>query len=154
MGQRPRLIVMSILVSIMTLSGLQQAVGDEKIPKLFDPKTTVLDNGLEVVVLEDHRAPVVTHMVWYKAGAADEPPLKSGIAHFLEHLMFKGTETLKPGEFSAIVAKNGGQENAFTSQDYTAYYQNVSVDKLPLFMEMEADRMANLVLNDEASDRS
>jgi len=150
MGVRPRLIVMSILVSVMALSGLQPAVGDEKIPKLFDPKTTVLDNGLEVVVIEDHRAPVVTHMVWYKVGAADEPPLKSGIAHFLEHLMFKGTEILKPGEFSATVAKNGGQENAFTSQDYTAYYQNVSVDKLPLFMEMEADRMANLVLNDEA----
>ncbi|USG62131.1 insulinase family protein [Sneathiella marina] len=150
MGLRPRLIVMSILVSVMTLSGLQQAIGENKIPKLFDPKTTVLDNGLEIVVIEDHRAPVVTHMVWYKAGAADEPPLKSGIAHFLEHLMFKGTEKLKPGEFSEIVAKNGGQENAFTSQDYTAYYQNVSVDKLPLFMEMEADRMANLVLNDEA----
>ncbi|MZR29263.1 M16 family metallopeptidase [Sneathiella litorea] len=121
----------------------------ETIPTLFDPKVTTLENGLEVVVLEDHRAPIVTHMVWYRAGAADEKPLKSGIAHFLEHLMFKGTKTLEPGEFSAIVAENGGQENAFTSQDYTAYFQNVSADKLPLFMEMEADRMTNLVLTDE-----
>jgi zinc protease len=124
-----------------------QATDD--IPTLFDPKVKTLDNGLEVVVLEDHRAPIVTHMVWYKIGAADEKPLKSGIAHFLEHLMFKGTKTLAPGEFSAIVAKNGGQENAFTSYDYTAYFQNVSVDKLPLFMEMEADRMQNLQLTDD-----
>ncbi|MCC3303452.1 M16 family metallopeptidase [Sneathiella sp. HT1-7] len=127
----------------------EKLFAEENIPTLFDPKVTTLDNGLQVVVLEDHRAPVVTHMVWYRAGAADEKPLKSGIAHFLEHLMFKGTKTLQPGEFSEIVAKNGGQENAFTSQDYTAYFQNVSVDKLPLFMEMEADRMANLVLTDE-----
>ena len=121
----------------------------EDIPTLFDPKTATLDNGLQVVVLEDHRAPIVTHMVWYRVGSADEAPLKSGIAHFLEHLMFKGTKTLAPGEFSAIVATNGGQENAFTSYDYTAYYQNVSVDKLPLFMKMEADRMQNLQLTDE-----
>ncbi|MAL78660.1 MAG: peptidase M16 [Sneathiella sp.] len=124
-----------------------QAADD--IPTLFNPKATTLDNGLEVVVLEDHRAPIVTHMVWYKIGAADEKPLKSGIAHFLEHLMFKGTKSLAPGEFSAIVAKNGGQENAFTSYDYTAYFQNVSVDKLPLFMKMEADRMQNLQLTDD-----
>ncbi len=121
----------------------------EDIPTLFDPKTATLDNGLQVVVLEDHRAAIVTHMVWYRVGSADEAPLKSGIAHFLEHLMFKGTTTLAPGEFSAIVARNGGQENAFTSYDYTAYYQNVSVDKLPLFMKMEADRMQNLQLTDE-----
>ncbi|MDF2365738.1 pitrilysin family protein [Sneathiella sp.] len=127
----------------------EKLFAEESIPTLFDPKVTTLDNGLQVVVLEDHRAPVVTHMVWYKAGAADEKPLKSGIAHFLEHLMFKGTKTLQLGEFSEVVAENGGQENAFTSQDYTAYFQNVSVDKLPLFMEMEADRMANLVLTDE-----
>ena len=78
-----------------------------------------LANGLEVVVVSDHRAPVVTHMLWYKAGAADEPPGKSGVAHFLEHLMFKGTATVAPGEFSRIVARNGGRENAFTSFDFT-----------------------------------
>ncbi|MBL4907729.1 MAG: insulinase family protein [Sneathiella sp.] len=122
----------------------------DDIPTLFNPLTTTLENGLEVVVIEDHRAPVVTHMVWYKIGSADEPSGKSGIAHFLEHLMFKGTPTIASGEFSAIVAKNGGQDNAFTSQDYTAYFQNSSVDKLPLLMELEADRMTNLVLTDEA----
>lgn len=121
----------------------------ETIPTLFDPKTLTLENGLEIVVIEDHRAPVVTHMVWYKIGSADEPTGKSGIAHFLEHLMFKGTKTIPSGEFSSIVARNGGQDNAFTSLDYTAYFQNASVDKLPLLMKIEADRMSNLVLNDE-----
>ncbi len=105
-----------------------------------------LDNGLEVVVIPDHRAPVVTHMVWYRVGAADEKPGKSGIAHFLEHLMFKGTNKIGPGEFSKIIARNGGQDNAFTNQDVTAYFQRVAKDRLPLVMEMEADRMANLKL--------
>ncbi|HAE00750.1 MAG TPA: peptidase M16, partial [Rhodospirillaceae bacterium] len=87
--------------------------------EIYDAKQMVLDNGMQVVVVENHRAPVVTHMVWYRVGAMDEPPGKSGIAHFLEHLMFKGTDTVAPGEFSATVARNGGQDNAFTSQDYT-----------------------------------
>ncbi|MFO7758183.1 MAG: pitrilysin family protein [Roseovarius sp.] len=108
-----------------------------------------LDNGMDVVVIEDHRAPVVTHMVWYRVGAADEPPGQSGIAHFLEHLMFKGTEDLEPGEFSSIVARNGGSDNAFTSQDYTAYFQRIAADRLDLVMGMEADRMANLRLTDD-----
>lgn len=108
-----------------------------------------LDNGLEIVVIEDHRAPIVTHMVWYRVGAADEPKGKAGIAHYLEHLMFKGTEELAPGEFSQIIAAQGGQENAFTSQDYTAYYQRVAVDRLALMMSFEADRMQNLRLTDE-----
>ncbi|ATX65108.1 M16 family metallopeptidase [Roseinatronobacter bogoriensis] len=103
-----------------------------------------LDNGLEIVVIEDRRAPVVVHMVWYRAGAADEPPGKSGIAHFLEHLMFKGTETRDPGEFSAIVEANGGRDNAFVSWDYTGFFQRVASDRLDLMMEMEADRMQNL----------
>ncbi len=103
-----------------------------------------LDNGLEVVVIEDRRAPVVVHMVWYRAGAADEPPLKSGIAHFLEHLMFKGTDTRDPGEFSAVVEENGGRDNAFVSWDYTGFFQRVASDRLDLMMEMEADRMQNL----------
>lgn len=108
-----------------------------------------LDNGIEVVVIEDHRAPVVVHMVWYRVGAADEPPGKSGIAHYLEHLMFKGTDDLGPGELSDIVSANGGSDNAFTSFDYTAYFQRVAADRLPLMMEMEADRMRDLVLTDE-----
>jgi len=149
MGNWRPFLVLALFVSALSVSSSNTAYAEESTPTLFDPKVTVLDNGLEVVVIEDHRAPVVTHMVWYKVGAADEPPLKSGIAHFLEHLMFKGTKKFAPGEFSAIVAKNGGQENAFTSHDYTAYFQNVSADKLPLFMEMEADRMENLVLTDE-----
>ncbi len=109
--------------------------------------TFALDNGMDVVVLEDERAPVVVHMVWYRVGAADEPPGKSGIAHFLEHLMFKGTDTMAPGEFSAVVEANGGSDNAFTSQDFTGYFQRVAADRLGLMMEMEADRMVNLALD-------
>ena len=108
-----------------------------------------LDNGMQVVVVEDHRAPVVMHMVWYKAGSADEPAGTSGIAHFLEHLMFKQTENLAPGEFSEIVTAQGGQDNAFTSFDYTAYYQRVAADRLELMMQMESDRMVNLRLTEE-----
>lgn len=105
-----------------------------------------LKNGMEVVVIPDHRVPVATHMVWYKVGAADEQRGVSGIAHFLEHLMFKGTEKIAPGEFSKIIARNGGKDNAFTGQDATAYFQRVAKDRLPLVMEMEADRMVNLRL--------
>ncbi len=110
--------------------------------------TFTLDNGMDVVVIEDHRAPVVTNMVWYKAGSADEPPGSSGVAHFLEHLLFKGTETLAPGEFSKVVAANGGTDNAFTSYDYTGYYQRIAADRLELVMKMEADRMVNLQLDE------
>jgi zinc protease len=109
---------------------------------------TILDNGMEVVVIEDRRAPVVVHMVWYRVGAADEPPLKSGIAHFLEHLMFKGTETQAPGAFSAAVEANGGRDNAFTSWDYTGYFQRIASDRLAQMMQMEADRMVNLNFSD------
>lgn len=116
--------------------------------RVFDPKTFTLDNGMQVVVIENHRVPIVSHMVWYKVGAADEVPGKSGLAHLLEHLMFKGTPSVPPGEFSKIVARNGGRDNAFTSEDYTAYYQNVAVDKLDLVMRMEADRMRNLTLDE------
>ncbi|MCW6510497.1 M16 family metallopeptidase [Lichenifustis flavocetrariae] len=108
-----------------------------------------LDNGLEVVVIPDHRAPVVTHMVWYRNGSADDPAGKSGIAHFLEHLMFKGTTKHPQGQFSDIVAELGGQENAFTSNDYTAYFQRVSKEHLGTLMAFEADRMTNLVLSDD-----
>ncbi len=120
-------------------------------PALAQDVTTFrLDNGLDVVVIEDHRAPAVTQMVWYRTGAADEAPGRSGIAHFLEHLMFKGTETLAPGEFSATVEAQGGNDNAFTSWDYTAYFQRVAADRLDLMMQLEADRMRNLqILEDD-----
>lgn len=116
---------------------------------VFDPVSFTLDNGLQVVVVENHRAPIVHHSVWYRVGAADEQAGESGLAHFLEHLMFKGTETLEPGEFSDIIAANGGRENAFTSWDYTGYYQVVAADRLEIMMKNEADRMANLRLTDE-----
>lgn len=108
-----------------------------------------LSNGMDVLVIPDHRAPVVTHMVWYRVGAADETPGKTGLAHFLEHLMFKGTEKIAPGEFSKTVARNGGQDNAFTNYDFTAYYQAIAKDRLPLVMGMEADRMTGLRLTDK-----
>jgi zinc protease len=107
-----------------------------------------LDNGMQLVVIPDHRAPVITHMIWYKVGAADETAGKSGLAHFLEHLMFKGTEKNPAGKFSTVVARIGGQENAFTSNDYTGYYQRVPADQLKTVMEFEADRMTGLVLTD------
>jgi len=106
--------------------------------------TFELDNGMQVVVVEDNRAPVVQHMVWYRAGSADEPVGSSGVAHFLEHLLFKATDTLADGELSATVSANGGRDNAFTSYDYTAYYQRVAADRLELMMRMESDRMRNI----------
>lgn len=108
-----------------------------------------LDNGMEVVVVEDHRAPSVQQMVWYRAGSADEPKGSSGVAHFLEHLLFKATDKMEAGEFSATVAKNGGRDNAFTSYDYTAYFQRVASDRLELMMQMESDRMKNIRLTPE-----
>src|SRR6266700_3525266 len=107
-----------------------------------------LDNGLEVVVIPDHRTPVVTHMVWYKVGAADETPGKSGLAHFLEHLMFKGTAKNPLGKFTRTVSTLGGHENAFTTSDYTAYFQRTPRARLRTLMEFESDRMTGLVLTD------
>jgi zinc protease len=109
---------------------------------------TTLENGLQVVVIPDHRTPVITHMVWYQNGSADDPPGKSGIAHFLEHLMFKGTKA-HPKGFSDLVAELGGQENAFTAYDYTAYFQRVAKEHLATMMALEADRMTGLVLTDD-----
>ena len=117
--------------------------------KAAEVTTYTLDNGMDIVVIEDHRAPVVVHMVWYRVGAADEPPGKSGIAHFLEHLLFKGTDDMESGEFSATVARNGGNDNAFTNMDYTGYYQRVASDRLELMMQMEADRMRDLEMTED-----
>src|SRR5438105_2916156 len=107
-----------------------------------------LANGMQVVAIPDHRVPVVTQMVWYKIGAADEQRGHSGIAHFLEHLMFKGTAKNPAGKFSQWLSIIGGQENAFTAHDYTAFYQRATKDYLPQLMDFEADRMTGLVLND------
>ena len=138
----PHLVSLAI-AAILVTTGAQAA------PKL-NVSHFKLGNGLEVVVLPDRRAPVVTHMIWYRVGAADEPPGKSGIAHFLEHLMFKGTAKNPAGRFSQTVATVGGQENAFTANDYTGYFQRVAREHLKTLMEFEADRMTGLVLNDEA----
>src|SRR5882757_4518649 len=113
------------------------------------PASFTLPNGLQVVVIPDHRTPVVTQMVWYKVGSADETAGKSGLAHFLEHLMFKGTSKHPVGEFSQTVLRIGGNENAFTSVDYTGYFQRVPREQLASMMEFEADRMTGLILKDE-----
>jgi zinc protease len=116
-----------------------------------EPRATefTLSNGMDIVVIPDHRAPVVTHMVWYKVGAADEPKGVSGIAHFLEHLMFKSTDKIAVGEFSKIISRLGGQDNAFTGQDVTSYHQRISKERLGTVMDMEADRMEHLRLTPE-----
>ncbi len=113
------------------------------------PATFTLPNGLQVLVIPDHRTPVVTQMIWYKVGSADETPGKSGLAHFLEHLMFKGTAKHPADEFSQTVLRTGGNENAFTSTDYTGFYQRVPREQLGKMMEFEADRMTGLILKDE-----
>ncbi len=140
-----RRLILSVLL-IMFASTL--AFANESTPK---PNITefTLENGLRLVVIPDRRAPVVTHMAWYKVGSADDPQGRSGIAHFFEHLMFKGTSTYKNNEFSAAVSAIGGQENVFTSWDYTAYYQKVAPSALPDMMKYEADRMRNLVVTED-----
>ena len=141
-------ILSTLLLALMTtatLSALDARAGDAS----SRANTFQLDNGMQVIVIPDRRAPVVTHMVWYRVGAADEPKGASGIAHFLEHLMFKSTEKIAIGEFSKIVARMGGQDNAFTSQDATAYFQRIAKDRLGDVMAMEADRMVNLRLTEK-----
>ena len=120
--------------------------------KLFNAEEFFLQNGMRVIVVENHKAPIVKHMVWYKAGAMDDPYGKAGIAHLLEHVMFRGTKKVKDGEFNRIVAENGGQSNAFTAQDYTAYHQLVDVSRLELMMALEADRMQNLRISKKVFD--
>ncbi len=134
------------LAACLTLAVLSAPAQARELPR---PETFTLRNGLQVLVITDRRAPVVTHMVWYRVGAADEPRGLSGIAHFFEHLMFKGTRQIAPGEFSRTIARNGGEDNAFTSWDYTAYYERIARDRLELVMRMEADRMRNLQFSDE-----
>ncbi|CAN5146102.1 pitrilysin family protein [soil metagenome] len=138
-----------VSLAMLGLAAVSPARADN--PPLYPGVTSfVLDNGMQVVVIPDHRAPVVTHMVWYKVGAADDPPGKSGIAHFLEHLMFKRTATYGEGEFSARVAAYGGNDNAFTTSDVTVYHQTIARERLGTMMGFEADRMVNLVIDDAA----
>ena len=113
---------------------------------VFYPETFTLENGLQIVVVPNHLAPAVTQMVWYKVGSADETPGKTGLAHYLEHLMFRGTFTMPPGEFSKKIAAQGGNDNAFTSYDYTAFHETIASDRLEMAMQMEADRMQNLLI--------
>ncbi|MEM0906283.1 MAG: pitrilysin family protein [Pseudomonadota bacterium] len=143
-------------ISFQTATSAQSTVGQgpldlSNIVLAPNAETFSLNNGMEVVVIPDRRAPIVTHMVWYRVGSADEPPGKSGIAHYLEHLMFKGTEENPGSTFTGAVSRVGGRDNAFTSSDYTAYFQQVSKEHLPAMMAFEADRMNNLVLNEEVS---
>src|SRR5215212_9078565 len=140
---KDRTFAVALIVFSLPLAGFAAAAERAADSEISD---FMLDNGMEVVVIPDHRAPIVTHMVWYKVGSADEPPGKSGIAHFFEHLMFKGTKNHKAGEFGAKIAEIGGNENAFTSYDYTAFFQSVTPEALPTMMEFEADRMRNLIL--------
>jgi zinc protease len=118
---------------------------------LFNPKSMVLPNGLLVVVIENRRAPIVGHMLWVKAGSADDPYGKSGLAHYLEHLMFKGTKKFPEGEYSRRIARVGGIENAFTTADHTAYHALVAKEHLPMLMELEADRFANLIIDEKSA---
>jgi len=131
----------ALLLSVLVLSWLPAAVHAEL------AQERMLSNGMKIIVKEDHRAPTVAHMVWYKTGSMDEQNGTTGVAHALEHMMFKGTKSLKPGEFSQRVAALGGRENAFTSKDYTAYFQQIEKSKLEKVMALEADRMANLVFD-------
>lgn len=139
-------------IGLTLLAGTASAQDDKAAEAENQIVDFTLDNGLEVVVIPDRRAPVVTHMLWIKVGSADEEPGKSGIAHFLEHLMFKGTENHPQGEFSARIAEVGGRENAFTSYDYTAYFQQVAPEHLEEMMQFESDRLTGLVLTDEVVD--
>lgn len=137
------------LLAFAALLAPTRALADHGV---FNPQTLTLANGMQVVVIANHRMPVVTHMVWYKAGSADEAPGKTGTAHLLEHLMFKGTRNYPSGVFSKSVARVGGSENAFTSLDYTGYFQTVAREHLEEMMTMEADRMRNLIFDPKEVD--
>lgn len=132
-----------VALSAALVAGVAGWGGDSR-AQVFRPSQLMLENGMQVVLIEDHRAPVVHHMVWYRVGAADEQPGVSGVAHYLEHLMFKGTPSVPAGEFSKIISREGGRDNAFTSSDYTGYFQTIAKDRLELVMRMEAERMNHL----------
>ena len=145
-------LILMLLIAANSWAPLSYA--KEAKEKVFNAKTHQLENGLQIIVIENPRVPVITHMIWYRVGAADEPQGQSGIAHFLEHLLFKGQKheklgSLKPGEFSKIIRSLGGNDNAFTSQDYTAYFQSIASQHLETVMTMEAGRMQGLNVPEE-----
>jgi zinc protease len=137
------MMLVALLAAVVIIAGPAAA-------QRFNAESFTLGNGLQVIVLPNHRVPAVTQMVWYKTGAADDPRGKSGIAHFLEHLMFKGTRANPGAAFSALIAQNGGRDNAFTTEDYTVFHETVAKDRLDLAMRLEADRMTGLALDDAA----
>jgi len=139
-----------VLLPWLTLASFVIVLAAAAEAQRFNTESFTIPNGLQVVVLPNHRVPAVTQMVWYKTGAADDPRGKSGIAHFLEHLMFKGTRANPGAAFSALIAQNGGRDNAFTTEDYTVFHETVAKDRLDLAMRLEADRMTGLVLDDSA----
>ncbi|KAF0145652.1 MAG: mitochondrial processing peptidase [Rhodospirillaceae bacterium] len=148
MTYMPRLPITALVLSVVIMMGtLISSPAASWIPNV---KSFPLDNGLQVVVIENHRLPMVAQMVWYRVGSADEPPGKSGIAHMLEHMMFKGTREVSGDEFSRLVARYGGINNAATSYDWTIYYEIIAADQLELIMRLEADRMRNLTFDAEA----
>jgi len=138
--------------AVLLAFGLSAIMMGKAQAAVFYPSNFTLSNGLEVIVVPNHLAPVVNQMVWYKVGAADEVAGKNGLAHYLEHLMFRGTSNIPPGEFSKLIAGQGGQDNAFTSYDYTAFYETVEASRLPMIMQMEADRMHNLRISPETAE--
>ena len=140
-----RLLVLSLF---LLLSSIAPAEAQN-----FKVQEAVLDNGLKVLLLEDHKSAVVTFQVWYRVGSRNEIDGRSGLAHFLEHMMFKGTKKMKPEEYSRIIAQNGGNSNAFTTQDHTVYFATMSRDKIGVEIELEADRMTNAVLDDYESEK-
>src|ERR1700744_4570001 len=134
---------LACLCAVMALGWAPPAAAQEN--RVFQ---FALQNGMQVVVVPDHRAPVVTQMLWFKVGGMDDPPGLGGLAHFFEHMMFRGTKTVKGDQFAQTVARNGGETNAFTTHDFTAFYEQIAKDRLPTVMALEADRMANLDLSD------
>src|SRR5437879_4698962 len=143
---------LSLLLLLLLVAAVPTAPARAQAPAVL---ATTLDNGLRVLLLEDHRSPIVSYQTWYRVGSRNESRGHTGIAHFLEHLMFKGTPAHGLGEFARLVEQNGGQDNAFTSQDVTSYYVNIAADRIDLVIDLESDRMHNLKLDakDIASER-
>lgn len=140
-----RLLVLSLFLFLSSIAPAEA--------QNFKVQEAALDNGLKVLLLEDHKSAVVTFQVWYRVGSRNEIDGRSGLAHFLEHMMFKGTKKMKPEEYSRIIAQNGGNSNAFTTQDHTVYFATMSRDKIGVEIELEADRMTNAVLDDYESEK-
>ena len=144
-----RLVALSLLAVLAASAPVGRAAATSHSGDVLE---ATLDNGLRVLVLEDHRSPIVSVQVWYKVGSRNERPGATGLAHFLEHMMFKGTPTRGKGEFARLVERNGGQDNAFTAQDMTSYFVNIAADKLDLVLRLEADRMRHLLLDPKEID--